>query len=132
MQGKVNRDVVAEEIAKFQGTWQQTASEIDGVKNRPDEFGFEPRVTFAGNNYVVARADGDVVIKGQFRVYPTQTPKAIDWIDTFGADAGKTLPAIYSLEDNQLVFCAADQGQPRPSELCAGPGQVLRIHRRVR
>jgi hypothetical protein len=31
-----------------------------------------------------------------------------------------------------LVFCAADQGQPRPSELCAGPGQVLRIHRRVR
>jgi hypothetical protein len=42
------------------------------------------------------------------------------------------LPNIsYSLEKNKLVFCAADEGQPRPSEFRTEPGQVLRIHQRV-
>ncbi|HET6725182.1 MAG TPA: TIGR03067 domain-containing protein [Gammaproteobacteria bacterium] len=123
-------DAIEIEMAKLQGTWIQVASETDGVKNAPDEFGSEPRVTFDGSEYIVRRADGSVVIKGRYRVDPTQTPKAIDWTDTLGDDAGKTLPAIYYLEENKLVFCAADEGAPRPTAFRTAVGQVLRIHQR--
>jgi uncharacterized protein (TIGR03067 family) len=128
---EVKRNLITEEIAKFQGSWQQISSETGGVKDQPDEFGSAPRVAFVGNRYVVRRADDTIVIKGRFRVHPAQTPKGIDWMDTIGADAGRTLPAIYTLEDDQLLFCAADHGQPRPSEFCSAPGQVLRLHRRL-
>ncbi|MGH8127844.1 MAG: TIGR03067 domain-containing protein [Gammaproteobacteria bacterium] len=120
--------VVEEELEKLQGTWKQVACEIDGVENAPDEYGTEPRVTFVGSNYVVSKADGTIAIKGTLRLDPNQTPKTIDWIDTFGTDAGKTIPAIYSLDNDRFMFCAADEGQPRPTEFRAGPGQVLRIH----
>lgn len=122
-------DLVADEIARLQGVWRQVACEIDGVRDAVDEFGLQPRVAFSGNSYVVTRANGTVVIEGRFIVDPAQ-PKAIDWIDTIGADAGKRLPAIYELDENQLVFCAADEGQPRPTTFRTGPGQVMRIHRR--
>lgn len=123
-------DTTSDELAKLQGTWKQTACEIDGVPNAVDEFGREPRVTFIGDEYVVTRADGDTVIKGWFRLDPSATPKTIDWIDTVGPDTGKTLPAIYYLEENKLVFCAADEGAPRPTEFRGGAGQVLRVHER--
>ncbi|HET7587510.1 MAG TPA: TIGR03067 domain-containing protein [Gammaproteobacteria bacterium] len=122
--------VVAEEVAKLQGTWRQVACEIDGVRDAMDEFGASPRVTFDGDSYLVTTADGRIVIEGKFRIDPTQRPKAVDWIDAVGADAGKTLPAIYVLEGDRFMFCAADEGQPRPAAFAAGPGQVLRIHQR--
>jgi uncharacterized protein (TIGR03067 family) len=122
---------IAEEMAKFQGTWKQTAHTRDGVDNPPDEHGWEPRTTFIGNTFVVTLADGRIAIKGTFTLDPTRRPKAIDYTDTFGPDAGKTFLAIYSLEGDRLVFCAADEGQGRPTEFRAGPGQDLRAHERV-
>jgi hypothetical protein len=35
--------------------------------------------------------------------------------------------AIYSLEGNQLIFCAADEGQERPTDFRTRMGQVLRV-----
>lgn len=127
---QMNSDTVESEIAKLQGTWKQATCEIDGVPDAVDESGRDPRVTFVGDEFIVTRADGNVVIKGRFRLDPSKTPKTIDWMDTFGADAGKTLPAIYYLEENKLVFCAADGGEPRPTEFRAKAGHVLRIHLR--
>jgi uncharacterized protein (TIGR03067 family) len=121
---------VAEEMKKFQGTWRQVAWEEDGVPQPPDEPGQGPRVTFRGDTFVVTLADGSTAIRGTFRLDPTREPKAVDWTDTFGPDAGKTFPAIYSLEGDRLVFCAADEGQERPTEFRTRPGQVLRVSRR--
>ena len=78
-----------------------------------------------------ALADGSVPIKGTFKLDPTQLPKSMDLTDTFGADAGKTFLAIYSLNGDQLVFCAADEGQSRPSSFETTRGQVLRVNQRV-
>jgi uncharacterized protein (TIGR03067 family) len=121
---------IAEEMAKFQGTWRQTAYEKDGVLDPPDEQGWDPRVTFTGDTFVVTLADGSTAIKGTFKVDPTQEPKTVDWTDTFGPDAGNTFPAIYSLDGDRLVFCAADEGQERPTEFRTRTGQVLRVIRR--
>ena len=123
-------EAVAEELRKFQGTWKQVAWEKDGVPNPPDEEGWEPRVTFTDDTFVVTLADGRVAIKGTFTLDPTQQPKAVDWTDTFGPDAGKTFPAIYALEGDRLIFCAADAGQERPTEFRTGLGQDLRVSQR--
>jgi uncharacterized protein (TIGR03067 family) len=123
-------DAITKEMEKFQGTWRQVAWEKDGVPEPPEEQGWEPRVTFTGNTFVVTLADGCTAIKGTFKLDPTREPKAVDWTDNFGPDAGKTFPAIYSLEGDRLVFCAADEGQERPTEFRTRPGQVLRVSRR--
>ena len=119
------------DVDLFQGTWKQIAYERDGVKEPLDESGWEPRVTFSGNTFVVTLADGSVPIKGAFKLDPTQQPKSMDMTDTFGADVGKTFLAIYSLEGDRLVFCAADEGQDRPSSFKTIPGHVLRVNQRV-
>jgi uncharacterized protein (TIGR03067 family) len=123
-------DAVAEELEKFQGTWRQVAHERDGVADPPDERGWEPRVTFRGDTFVVTLADGSTPIKGTYKVDPTREPKALDLTDTFEADAGKTFLAIYALEGDRLTFCAADAGQERPTEFRTRPGQDLRVSRR--
>ena len=127
---KSRPDAVAEEMGKFQGTWRQIAHERDGMADPPEERGWEPRVTFTGDTFVVTLADGSTPIKGTFKVDPTREPKALDLTDTFGADAGKTFLAIYALEGDRLTFCAADAGQERPTEFRTQPGQDLRVSQR--
>jgi hypothetical protein len=51
-------------------------------------------------------------------------------MDTIGEDAGKTLLAIYALEDDRLMFCAAYPGLERPTQFSTQPGQVLRVFQR--
>ena len=123
-------DAVATEMEKFQGTWRQIAHERDGVADPPEERGWEPRVTFSGDTFVVTLADASTPIKGTLKVDPSRQPKALDLTDTFGADAGKTFLAIYAFEGDRLTFCAADAGQERPTEFRTQPRQDLRVSRR--
>ncbi|HEY1584934.1 MAG TPA: TIGR03067 domain-containing protein [Polyangia bacterium] len=121
--------LVQDEIAKFQGTWKQVAYERDGVAEpQDDEQGWQPRTTFAGNSFVVTIADGSTPIRGTFTLDPTQEPKAVDYTDTFGADAGKTFLAVYYFESDRLIFCAAGAGLPRPTAFKTKAGQVLRTN----
>jgi uncharacterized protein (TIGR03067 family) len=121
---------LTEEIKKLQGTWKQIAYERDGIVEPLDEQGWEPRVTFSGDTFVVTLADGSIPIKGTYKLDPTRKPKTIDWSDAIGEDAGKTLLAIYTLEGDCFAFCAAYPGQERPTEFSTRPGQVLRISQR--
>ena len=56
--------------------------------------------------------DGTVLIEGRFEIDLSSDPKRITWIDSVGADAGKRLPAIDTIEENQFTFVAAGEGQP--------------------
>ena len=121
---------IAEETAKFQGTWRQIAHVRNGVADPPEERGWNPRATHTGNEFVVTLADGSIAIKGTYSLDPTQDPKAVDFTDTFGADAGLTFLAIYKIEGDLLTFCAANAGQERPTEFTSGAGHDLRICQR--
>lgn len=122
---------MAEELQRFQGTWVQVACQIDGVKDPPEAYGLHPRVTFSGRKYAVTRSDGAVAISGHFTVDPMARPKTIDWVDTFGADAGLTIPAIYFFDQDRFVFCAASTGSLRPCTFNSKVGHIVRIHERV-
>jgi uncharacterized protein (TIGR03067 family) len=130
--GASHLDEIAAELERLQGTWKQIGYERDGVTEPLDELGWGPRTTFVGDRFVVTLADGSIPIKGTFKIDPTRNPKTVDWTDTIGEDAGKTLLAIYRLEEDRFTFCAAYPGLERPTEFKTRPGQVLRISERER
>jgi uncharacterized protein (TIGR03067 family) len=130
--GKSRRNEILEEMERLQGTWKQIGYERDGVTDLLDELGWEPRSTFVGDTFFVTLADGSIPIRGTYKIDPTRNPKAVDWTDIIGEDAGKTLLAIYRLEEDLFTFCAAYPGQERPTEFKTRPGQVLRVSRRER
>ena len=123
---------ISEEMEKLQGTWKQIGYERDGVTEPLHELGWEPRSTFVGDTFFVTLADGSIPIKGTYKIDPTRNPKTVDWTDTIGEDAGKTLLAIYRLEEDRFTFCAAYPGLERPTEFRTRPGQVLRVSQRER
>ena len=102
------------DIELLQGTWKQIEYERDGIKDPPDEQGWQPCATFSGHSFVVTLADGNIYIKGNFTLDPSRNPKAMDVTDTFGPEAGQTLLAIYQVDGDRFVFCAAYPGKERP------------------
>jgi uncharacterized protein (TIGR03067 family) len=118
------------DIERLQGTWQQVGYERDGIAEPLDEQGWKPRTTFEGSTFTVTLADGSIYIKGTIALDSTRSPKSMDMTDTFGPEAGQTLLAIYSLEGDRFVFCAAYPGLDRPTEFRTRQGQVMRIMQR--
>jgi uncharacterized protein (TIGR03067 family) len=131
MSPKPKASLIERELRRFRGVWKQVAYERDGVKQPLDEQGWDPSTTFTDSEFVVTLADGSVPIRGTYRIDPSQKPKTVDWTDTIGEDAGKTLLAIYSFQDDRFTFCAAYPGLERPTEFRTRPGQVLRVLERV-
>lgn len=79
--------------------------------------------------------------QGSWKQIACEKDGVADTVDEFGRnlshffcgrDAGRTFLAIYSLENDQLIFCAADEGQERPTEFRTRLGQVRRVCRRER
>ncbi|KAF0866508.1 TIGR03067 domain-containing protein [Pseudomonas sp. LD120] len=121
------------ELDRLQGAWEQTCLEDSGVLNPPDEHSAPGALTLIeGNQFRVVTVTGELLLGGRFTLDSSTTPKSITWIDAIGLDAGKRLPASYQLTDDDFVFIAADQGQPRPTQFRTGPGQTLRRFVRVR
>ncbi|MBS7562364.1 MULTISPECIES: TIGR03067 domain-containing protein [Pseudomonas] len=121
------------ELQRLQGAWEQISMEDSGVLNPPDEHSAPGALTLIeGDQFRVLTVAGDVLLAGSFTLDSSTTPKSITWIDSIGADAGKPLPASYELTEDDFVFIAADEGQPRPTRFSTGPGQTLRRFVRVR
>lgn len=114
-------------LSALQGDWEQVGLEADGIVDPPDEHGAPGALTLIrGNHFSVRTPAGDVLLEGSFELDATTDPKSITWIDSIGADAGKHLPAIYTLANDRFVFIAADEGMPRPGQFHTMLGQTMR------
>ncbi|MBA3463358.1 MAG: TIGR03067 domain-containing protein [Deltaproteobacteria bacterium] len=118
------------DIAALQGDWNQINLEADGVSNPPDDYGTDLVTTFTGNQFVVRAVDGTVVLVGAFTLDASTTPKSVTWVDSIGADAGKSLPAIYILDGDTFKFIVGAEGAPRPQVFRTIHGQTMRTLRR--
>lgn len=119
--------LVAGEKAALQGVWRQTGLEADGVVDPPDEHTAPGALChFVDTHFLVRTPDGTVLIEGDFELDPSSNPKRITWIDSTGPDAGKRLPAIYTLDGDCFKFIAADAGQPWPAAFRTEPGLTMR------
>jgi uncharacterized protein (TIGR03067 family) len=121
-------DQTTRDLAALQGIWEQVAFEENGVADAPDSYegATGALTTIDGTRFSVRAQDGRLLLEGSFTLDATQTPKAIDWIDAIGPDAGKRLPAIYRLEEDRFTFIAADATLPRSRTFRTGPGQTMR------
>jgi uncharacterized protein (TIGR03067 family) len=118
------------DIAALQGDWEQVGLEVDGVANPPDDYGTDLLTTIVGDQFVVRAVDGTVVLAGAFTLDASTVPKSINWVDSMGADTGKSLPSIYVLDGDTFMFIAGDEGSPRPQVFKTERGQTMRTMRR--
>ena len=127
-------DGPAQERAALQGVWEQVGFEENGVAGAPDsiEGATGALTTIRGDHFSVRGKDGRLLLEGTFSLDSSQTPKAIDWMDAIGPDAGKRLLAIYRLEGDRFTFVAADPGMPRPRAFHTEAGQTMRAFIRKR
>lgn len=110
----------------LQGIWEQVDCQIEG--GTPLYGGLSlagMHVTFAGNEFTVASADGAVTLKGTFQLDATTIPRQLTWIDTIGLDCGKPITAIYSVSENRFVLVFARNGAVNPTDFRADVDQTL-------
>jgi uncharacterized protein (TIGR03067 family) len=123
----MSQDASAADLAMLQGRWVQVAMAEDGVIDPPDSHGAPgATTTIRGNSFAVTTVEGHVLLEGRFELDAGTTPKSITWIDAIGPDAGKRLPASYTLDPNRFTFIAADEGAPRPTAFRTHPGLTMR------
>ncbi len=121
---------MSDDLELLQGRWIQIKCNSDGVDNPVDEFKHNPELEIIDNTFSVFASRGELVIAGVFTINPLANPKTIDWTDTVGADKEKTFPSIYTLSQNALVFCAANEGMERPGSYEPGYGYTIRYFER--
>ena len=116
------------DLDRLQGRWHQVASSVDGAAEQAapadDEFAGALVTVFSGDAFEVLGEGGAVMLAGRFVI--DEAAHAIDWIDAFGPDAGRPLPAIYELTAATFAFAAADAGAPRPARVEPARGVTLR------
>ena len=132
----VNQDFVSimasskteKDLELLQGTWEQVGIEADGIANPSDEYSAAGTLTiFDRDEFSVVSAEGNVLLKGKFRLDATTIPRQATWVDEMGPDAGKHLPGIYNLSGDNFVFVAAgEEAASKPTDFRTETGQTLR------
>jgi uncharacterized protein (TIGR03067 family) len=112
--------------SKFiEGNWLIIDAEIGG-KKIPDE-GFRGRkLSLKDGKYSF---ENDL---GEYKIDPKAKIKSIDITFTGGANKGKTILAIYDLQDDTLRICYDLEGKSRPKELItkSGTKQFMATYKR--
>ena len=108
-----SRQGAQEEQKKLEGTWQLTEGEVGGTK-LPPEVARAIALVLTGDHYRATTAEG--FDEGTVRLMPDRKPKAMDMDGTKGPNKGKTMLAIYDLQDDTLRVCYDPSGRERPTE----------------
>jgi uncharacterized protein (TIGR03067 family) len=139
------KDAIKEEIKKLQGTWAMVSGESDGEKLTPEKVKQIPKVVlvFADEGLSFRKyargpdAPPQVVLKGDFKIDPSQKLKTIDITITGDInedkDKGKIQLGIYELDGDSLKVCVAepgDKGRPKEFSTKAGTRHMLFVLKR--
>jgi uncharacterized protein (TIGR03067 family) len=116
-----------QEFKRLDGMWRVVSSEKDGVEQPPDQLPERLLLTFRAGDF--ERGGGQ---RGNIaRLDTTTTPKQIDYRH---AGTEKDVRAIYLVEGDVLVECAAAPGADRPKGFTSakGSGHTLVVYKRVK
>ena len=105
----------------LEGAWVPVAALVGG---QPLELA-ELRVRYLlleGGGYRIIDRSNRVVDSGHYRLNADATPSAIDIVGEHGANAGRTLRALYDLDGDELTLCYDVEGGARPVTLAPRPG----------
>jgi len=100
-----DKDKVAAEDKKFEGTWKVVKMEVGGEKVTDDVFE-NMTFTFTGKKYEQKRGD-QLMEAGTQDLDPSKTPKLMDVTVTDGETKGKKQLAIYEIDGDKCRLCFA-------------------------
>jgi uncharacterized protein (TIGR03067 family) len=105
----------------LEGTWQAVEAQLGGQPMKAEVI---KSITLKMENgkYEVTAENVD---KGTYTIDPEAKPKAITIKGVEGPNVGKTIPAIYELNDDSLSICYGLGQAPRPTEFKSTAGTTV-------
>ena len=106
--------------SEFEGEWRMVSGVSSGVPMEESTVQWVKRRTIGDETTI--SAGPQTMMKMKFTADAAKSPKSIDYINTGGANKGKTQKGIYDLEGRLLKICMAAPGAERPQEFESKPG----------
>ncbi len=116
----------ADDLKAMTGTWKPTVAEFAGQPLPPPVLE-SITLKMDGANYevVVVTEKGPSPDKGTVKLDPASKPKGMTVTGVEGPNAGKTFPAIYTLDGDTLRICYDLAGEKAPADFKTTPGTML-------
>jgi uncharacterized protein (TIGR03067 family) len=115
----------ADELKPLQGTWRIVSTETEGSAITPEDMA-RIVLTISNNTYNVD--NNGRIDEGSFTVDPSKAPKQME-IQT---GAGRTMPAIYEMDGDNLKVCYPRRGGQRPESFKGGATSLLIVYKRAK
>ncbi len=110
---------IADEQAKFKGSWKYVSMEIGGTALPKATFA-ESRLILEGNKFIAKSELGE--LPGTFEIDPTKKPKTIDISLPVGQGKVAKMLGIYELEGDIYKIASAPEAEGRPTSFASKPG----------
>ncbi len=125
-------DEITPMLAKLQGNWLPTELVNAGQKLAPALLAYGSRTMTGAETKVVF--GGQTMVHAKVRIDDSMSPIAVDYLNLAGGKRGSVSLGIMQWIGDEVVFCMAAPGAPRPSEFSCekGSGRILSRWRRAR
>jgi uncharacterized protein (TIGR03067 family) len=122
-------DQPQDDVAQLNGTWILVRAEVDGSP-LPKEVLEHSTLKIDGDKHTLQL--GQDVSGGTHRFDATTNPKGYDQTDETEPFKGQKRYGIYRLQADELTFCIASAGHPRPKDFTTtkGSDQMLTVWKR--
>jgi uncharacterized protein (TIGR03067 family) len=112
---------------EFEGEWQMVSAVMNGAPMEDSDVQWVKRTT-AGAETIV-KAGPQTIMRMTFTHDPSTSPKTIRYVNTAGANKGKTQLGIYEFEGDLLRICMSAPGAPPPAGFQSkfGDGATLTV-----
>jgi uncharacterized protein (TIGR03067 family) len=108
----------------LEGAWVPIAASVSGKELLVAELRVKYLV-LDGHDYNIVDRSNQIVDQGEYLVNDNARPSTIDIVGRDGPNAGRSLLAIFELQDNRLTVCYNLEGQNRPANMQAQDDQLL-------
>ena len=108
----------------LEGAWVPIAASVSGKELLVAELRVKYLV-LDGHDYNIVDRSNQIVDRGEYLVNDSSRPSTIDIVGRDGPNAGRSLLAIFELQDNRLTVCYNLEGQNRPANMQAQDDQLL-------
>jgi len=98
---------------EFEGEWPMVSGVMNGAPMDASLVKWVKRIT--QGNVATVMAGPQTMMKAEFTIDPSQSPKAIDYLNLAGGNKGKAQLGIYKVEGDLATYCIAPPGAPRPA-----------------
>jgi len=108
----------------LEGAWVPVAATVGGHSLVIGELRVKYLVLDSGGYSIIDRTN-QVVDAGEYLADEAGSPQTIDIVGREGANAGRTMLAIYQLEADRLTVCYDIEGADRPLDMQSSDDQLL-------